>query len=1787
MTREYETKDSATAPHGISEICSKLERHFATKPTISHSSPSWFGKKPPFQSLAALESGDCVRLQFRSSLMPTESQRNLILTAAYVCANHPNLFIDGGALPVPASGITLSNTQYTAAKQQLQRQLALLEEAAEHYEEKLLQLIKKHDTHSHRDIQRTHNKLLQVAQLLAGANYLESQYELMQRNPDGSWHLSESNSTIAEQRFQAWLTRFPATKLATNAKQTALLQAAKLGDCAQLHMLLIDPDTDRNSVDADGLNPLHLAAKMGHREACELLLANGFSPLSKDLSQRSAYRLAMLNQHFDTAKLLDPIQAVELETIQQAPLPQGPSLKNRALRDVEYIFHCIIGAKFTSLASDRGRYLEATDAGGAAPAFSMSINSSGHVIANCPNGKQYNLSRALQYANLEYFKIDTSITEPNIIALCAATLGSPSITGPASKLTSSFGAAACSQLEEDAIRNYSHISSHYNTLLRGQPCVGTYYNHSTQYSLNKVVIESLLMISGVNKNIHIDGHSERSLLTRHEGTLPEELINEMKLDDHIVRRSGMQSYSCTQALTQYSNKLTIRDPRQSQGSIAHFSLYPGEKEVLFSPMHQRFTQFHSNEHNSGYHFESEIIHGVATEYNDQYTLMQATAFAYDRLKQPYTRSPDPRFGINRHNHALAHHVRACVYIDGVIDYFKQHASDEDFRKFCSEITPEELTIMQVMMLLSKTGRESEASPLVPEYMEFQKASADHLRQFMRNVMHRDEATIELYAEIMLHMGNPAYPDLVTGATESIKKRKQFINHITALAHKLDLTRVYTKDSYTASMSGYDGHPQSHTGATFITASAHQATDLRRLEAIATECLAQTGDRISYNPAGGRNSAYNSERFQRCNSDIDHCWQQCLIAKAKIKLQHQHHNSTTSIECLKNAIRDKQPECALEHLAALRLSDIQQQPLANKLLILAIDHCEDDTTLVRTLLKLIPTTTSVLEHVLNRACSKNKLKVLLLLLENRHSLKLKPYDFITALKNNHYRVTTHSVLQAVMDHHASDFVSDHTSLLHIYLLACKHGHSDIRDRITGNPDYRKRMFEYCNSAESMYAWNQAARVSNFDVLSRLLDHRCSNGLDLKKAIGLLKYCHYNEEIVPRIIKLAHEMPELHGPELYEMLIHLFNNRIAITSEHTTLITQPGFIHFNTQHATDLLAATLRQPPYNEHTLAIIKHLVTGGTHVGNQALLTLFKYNTIFENPSTCDAEVFKLIFKHYAPRSDLNEPKIGIVRSVYSGLSHISNTAIHCMIDAGLSLYPETASSSILYNVRGNTSAATTAQSIKLIRNAPRHYLNKKLNTGKTIAMHLIQQRDTALLLAVLDSDIDMSAVDNDGNTALHHAMQVNTDTANIIKLLDAFPANVWLIENKHGSMPLYKLISGMSRYGTDDAIMQHPRIQEIAQAVAEHTDICDIIVEHLCDAASFNRSCLAFKIDVYNRMPSAEQKRVAQLLFSNAHIKQLRISPYARNTKAKRDWIMQMLKKIDNTQLLDVCNELFTKAEHSYAITEDLKIVTYAAHAELLARIEPMPYLESSNTQERSKFINTLIAPSDNSCRACTIAKSVLTDLLKDDAHSPALNNQALCLGRQYIHAASEDKRQPPQDVTNAAIMQKLLFAACCQYNPLRLTTAVEHQEDIRISIQEIYHGIKCIDELRDNTHKLTVFQFLLYPRIDPLPLLRRMHAMFSYIRTGDNDTIKQQLRNDIIAICHSEDPDTLSQQLFREHMLCTKYRKTLSSLFHAGGPDDWTMRYRMAHECVLSKTDIDTAPPQLNHDVSHRLGI
>jgi ankyrin repeat protein len=218
--------------------------------------------------------------------------------------------------------------------------------------------------------------------------------------------------------------------------------------------------------------------------------------------------------------------------------------------------------------------------------------------------------------------------------------------------------------------------------------------------------------------------------------------------------------------------------------------------------------------------------------------------------------------IERPNHGLAHSVRVAVFVPAVVDYFKNFAADAEFKQFCAMLKPKEVAYLQLALLFSVAGRQSEVtfSDNRAKYDEYKQKSAEAFKDYAQTIgMPPNDIT--QYMEII----NP-------GAVQTISSpEKSYLIHLFTLSHRFDLARCYSADEMTNAIQ--------LSNQNTIHASVTQAAALDRLCHLAQNTILATGDRLlaAYkdNSFMDAEVPYHPVKFSLCSMSPQECIFACM------------------------------------------------------------------------------------------------------------------------------------------------------------------------------------------------------------------------------------------------------------------------------------------------------------------------------------------------------------------------------------------------------------------------------------------------------------------------------------------------------------------------------------------------------------------------------------------------------------------------------------------------------------------------------------------------------------------------------------------------------------------------------------------------------------------------------------------------------------------------------------------------------------------------------------------------
>ncbi|MDF1654539.1 MAG: ankyrin repeat domain-containing protein [Coxiellaceae bacterium] len=594
----------------------------------------------------------------------------------------------------------------------------------------------------------------------------------------------------------------------------------------------------------------------------------------EDVSALISY--ALMAGQYDVANSLYKFQHSHLEKPESITPLQGPSQKNRAHRDIEYILHCVLGIAFTTVPSDHGCYDAMRDGDNQ---VIFNVSQARHLMATCSNGMTYNVSLALKYANLYHFILDPIEQHDLLLALQRKLRESLEEVSEAksdelrlSDIDSTVGNSSVplrvTQVEKDAVREYTQ--DHFqlmNDLLRGNEL-----GEPDSIRLEESLCKALLVVSATNKMVN--STRGENTLVRYEGEVLGSI--DLAMSNGVpVERRGMNSYSSNPDGAQGFRKLQSKTVLHGSlfGSISSISIQSAEAEHLLPPF---CLQTHDRREVRGVLvYDAHVVHGMMADSTDEYIVDLALCHASVILNKAYQDNEDPLFDVCRHNHALAHHVRVVSYVDSVVRYFSRHATDPSFKQYCDTLVTDDINIIKVLLALSKIGRESEIAFFDnPDlYQRYQEASVTHLKIFLTEVCNFDDDQCEFYAEILRYMGDPNFPHKATG-TEQQKQEKIMINHIITFAHKLDLARCYDQYDYQRSLHVYGDVCDSLSDQPVVELNDRQSEDLKQLKLQARLALEYTGDRVMFAGLGLPAVGHLEDEFRLCNRNVTHCKERC-------------------------------------------------------------------------------------------------------------------------------------------------------------------------------------------------------------------------------------------------------------------------------------------------------------------------------------------------------------------------------------------------------------------------------------------------------------------------------------------------------------------------------------------------------------------------------------------------------------------------------------------------------------------------------------------------------------------------------------------------------------------------------------------------------------------------------------------------------------------------------------------------------------------------------------------------
>lgn len=562
-------------------------------------------------------------------------------------------------------------------------------------------------------------------------------------------------------------------------------------------------------------------------------------------------------------------------TYHHLPLPQGPMPKNRALLDVEAI---VSGLLDSSKQKDTELFL----------------NHLGHIIVRFPNDSHsYNASLAVRNARLHYLFLE----ESQLIAYAQEIeegLEEDGSLRKSEKLTSGIGLnddnTVIYEIEESHLIHYTdegHKKNYslQNIFLRGASLITA---NLTPSELRSLILTSLITVSAVNKLVEPDLTNADQLVYRWDDAnflkhtdpkgVPDDCLIRLLTDGIMPIQSLFSTSKNPNLAIATKRELCIRLPKGSQSSIACISTEPNEEEVLYMPgIGLRVLE------SEQLSLRAEFFWGPQTESFDTYDLDLGLAHVSNVLKVPYTEDHTNHseiLGIERPNHALAHHIRQVFYIDPIINYFSKYAADISIKQFCENISLEQRNDIKLLIAFYAVGRESELSfkEDLPANSRYREISAEKLACFLKNQLFwKNEEKIALYKELLRWVVDPEYIINLEQFKDDHTQQKKSIYWIVTLAHNFDLPRCYSKEDYDNELLPFSGEHDSIAG--FVISSNNQKKSFNHLKKLVFYSLQQTGDRINFSNADVFSQHYNEESFVLANTFPDYCRSRLEIAKA--------------------------------------------------------------------------------------------------------------------------------------------------------------------------------------------------------------------------------------------------------------------------------------------------------------------------------------------------------------------------------------------------------------------------------------------------------------------------------------------------------------------------------------------------------------------------------------------------------------------------------------------------------------------------------------------------------------------------------------------------------------------------------------------------------------------------------------------------------------------------------------------------------------------------------------------
>lgn len=497
----------------------------------------------------------------------------------------------------------------------------------------------------------------------------------------------------------------------------------------------------------------------------------------------------------------------EMTEIQEINLTEGPLNKNAATYEVERILRAIVTYDIVDV--------------------QIHFDELEHYILHMPNQPEVNLTMLLNNANLTHLYLKNESKTNNIIELLDSTIN---------KLISDWDTFSSDNPivnllplpQQKAITIYTHFQKNYyiniNKFLRGEALdhkENQIFN-TQDFKNNYLIcfIIGCLVSDAINKLPCLVTqiiNNEHSQVNISEYLAPRNALLDRgeHLTDEIVKKRLANPWSFP-ALTSFSSTLEGHSTFHKNGATRTKlenppSIMPiiniQEKEILF--VHG--TQILTTQWDKG--LLNRVVNSPLLEKPNHYWSDSALTYSFKHyLSKNYQdeRSEIVLEGkkIVRPNHNLTHVFRTINAIPLVIDYFKKHANDLNFKEFCASISQENIEWLKVAAAFSVTGRESEVSFIHnPDlYNKYRCASAKHFKSFVNKTKdlknpYYKAMTMRFY-NIIKYLSNPFYEkenknnkpiNCISDQTE--RDLRNYYFRILTTARKLDLARCYNAQKY--------------------------------------------------------------------------------------------------------------------------------------------------------------------------------------------------------------------------------------------------------------------------------------------------------------------------------------------------------------------------------------------------------------------------------------------------------------------------------------------------------------------------------------------------------------------------------------------------------------------------------------------------------------------------------------------------------------------------------------------------------------------------------------------------------------------------------------------------------------------------------------------------------------------------------------------------------------------------------------------------------------------------------